>query len=579
MSLDSPLVGDEISEPEISHPAKKDSGDGGFKPSWLILIIVVLSILFLGTLIGLIIVASRSSSDSDSKKEDHSDFVTFTEYTALVMSYHFHGDMDFSKMHSGGIEYQTVYDDFKYSIKSVKDLRSLEETSRLYSKGDDDMLFICMHLLGHDNCFVRSFGAAMGFHIPYYADHTASHVPCTDIAVPISPYRNFTFCDQYSVGSGSSLVQFIVESDSGYPVEERVTTFAPSGPYTVSSNYITFTPGKPQEDESLFKTYEGVTVYDFRNGKGDSGNGGSNVYEEGSSLNDNVEGRRGSKDKVASLFDALKSKDKLSHNQAVRDFLHVQLAFSPVSSLPAYKGPKRAIRDDIPESFDAREQWPNCSSISTITNQGMCGSCWAMSSTGTLSDRACVLQGNHVQLSPQYLMECSYNNRVCQGGTMMDAWGDLIQGGTVPESCVPFKGRYGDCPSRCEDGTLIDDTIKVAPKSFVMPWANSSEERVKAIQSEIMTNGPVQGMYWFFSDFQLFFQENPKGIYHRSPNAVYLDGHAIRIIGWGTQNGEDYWLVANSYGTSWGDGGYFKMRRGNNECNFEEQVAAGLFVE
>lgn len=65
------------------------------------------------------------------------------------------------------------------------------------------------------------------------------------------------------------------------------------------------------------------------------------------------------------------------------------------------------------------------------------------------------------------------------------------------------------------------------------------------------------------------------GVYqHVVGNFLYK--HAIRILGWGVENGTPYWLAANSWNTDWGDHGYFKILRGSNECGIESEVVAGL---
>lgn len=64
------------------------------------------------------------------------------------------------------------------------------------------------------------------------------------------------------------------------------------------------------------------------------------------------------------------------------------------------------------------------------------------------------------------------------------------------------------------------------------------------------------------------------GVYIRQ-SILPMGGHAVKIIGWGTENGTDYWLIANSWNTEWGLNGFFKIRRGTNECGIEEDVNAG----
>ena len=64
------------------------------------------------------------------------------------------------------------------------------------------------------------------------------------------------------------------------------------------------------------------------------------------------------------------------------------------------------------------------------------------------------------------------------------------------------------------------------------------------------------------------------GVYEHKSGSM-LGGHAIKLLGWGTENGVDYWLVANSWNPDWGDNGFFKIRRGTDECGIESNVVAG----
>jgi cathepsin B len=85
-----------------------------------------------------------------------------------------------------------------------------------------------------------------------------------------------------------------------------------------------------------------------------------------------------------------------------------------------------------------------------------------------------------------------------------------------------------------------------------------------------MTNGPVEISITVYDDFLTY----KSGVYTHVSGSE-LGGHAVRMLGWGTENGVDYWLVANSWNNGWGDNGFIKIRRGTNECGIEESVVAG----
>jgi len=97
------------------------------------------------------------------------------------------------------------------------------------------------------------------------------------------------------------------------------------------------------------------------------------------------------------------------------------------------------------------------------------------------------------------------------------------------------------------------------------------DSSVAAIQKEIMANGPVEGAFTVYADFPSY----KSGVY-KHVTGSQLGGHAIKILGWGVENGVDYWLVANSWNNGWGDNGFFKILRGSDECGIEDGVVAGL---
>jgi cathepsin B len=93
---------------------------------------------------------------------------------------------------------------------------------------------------------------------------------------------------------------------------------------------------------------------------------------------------------------------------------------------------------------------------------------------------------------------------------------------------------------------------------------------VAKIQADIAKYGTVTAAFTVYSDFPTY----KSGVYKHVTGSA-LGGHAIKILGWGVENGQDYWLVMNSWNDQWGDNGLFKIARGTNECGIESQVSAG----
>ncbi|KAK6059370.1 papain family cysteine protease [Cooperia oncophora] len=251
---------------------------------------------------------------------------------------------------------------------------------------------------------------------------------------------------------------------------------------------------------------------------------------------------------------------------------------------------------DIPESFDGRKVWANCSSLFYIRDQANCGSCWAVSSAAAMSDRICIHSKGEtqVEISADDLVsccsECGYG---CDGGWPIEAWRYFADEGVVTGGnygskgcCRPYEihpcghhGKepyYGECDDmadtprckrRCQPGYKKSYKMDkyYGKKAYRLP--NS----VKAIQREIMTNGPVVAAFTVYEDFSYY----TKGIYQHKAGKQE-GGHAVKIIGWGKEGDVPYWIIANSWHDDWGEDGYFRFIRGINNCGIEEEVVAGL---
>jgi len=215
----------------------------------------------------------------------------------------------------------------------------------------------------------------------------------------------------------------------------------------------------------------------------------------------------------------------------------------------------------IPAEFDARTQWPGL--IHPIRDQQQCGSCWAFSASEVLSDRVAIATGKPSPvLSPEDMVSCDGGDNGCGGGMLNQAWKYLTNTGIVTDSCFPYTAGNGNAP-KCE-AKCVDS------ESFTKTKAKNSYaiQGVTNMQKEIMTNGPIQVAFMVYRSFMSY----KSGVYQKHWNEFLPEGgHAVKMVGWGTENGVDYWLVANSWNTNWGLDGFFKIKRGSDESGIESR--------
>jgi len=131
-----------------------------------------------------------------------------------------------------------------------------------------------------------------------------------------------------------------------------------------------------------------------------------------------------------------------------------------------------------------------------------------------------------------------------------------------PENDYPTPGRFSQCKESGYKNSYGQDKVKAA--------SSYSISGVKNIQSDIMQYGSVSADFTVYGDLPTY----SSGVYQHHSSQV-LGGHAVKMMGWGTENGTPYWLIANSWNTDWGDKGFFKILRGNNECGIENGLSAG----
>jgi len=242
--------------------------------------------------------------------------------------------------------------------------------------------------------------------------------------------------------------------------------------------------------------------------------------------------------------------------------------------------PETLSAASIPASFDARDQWKNCPSIAHIRDQSTCGSCWAFGAVEAMSDRICIATAAKmtVELSSQDMVSCCEDcGNGCNGGYPGSAWDYWVNEGVVSESVYPYA--FAPCEHHVSGPKPACGASQPTPECKTSLLKNTkfygassySLRTVSQIQTEIMTNGPVEGAFSVYADFPTY----KSGVYQHVSGSM-LGGHAIRILGWGIEDSTPYWLVANSWNEDWGAQGLFKILRGKDECGIEDGVVAGM---
>jgi cathepsin B len=255
-----------------------------------------------------------------------------------------------------------------------------------------------------------------------------------------------------------------------------------------------------------------------------------------------------------------------------KSLAHVQKRYTGAKLRNVNKNYKKTTSSvkALPASFDWRNQ-PLGNCIQPIRDQQQCGSCWAFAAAESLGDRFCIASNGSINavLSPQYMVSCDFTNLGCSGGYLDNTWEFLASTGIPTDACVPYtagKGIVEACSKlkTCKDGSKFK--YYKADKVYPVP-ADATE-----IQNEIMLRGPVEAGFLVYKDFLTY----KSGVYHHVTGS-FLGGHAIKIIGWGVSSLDNtpYWIIANSWGESWGMNGFFWMLRGEDECSIESNVYVG----
>ncbi|MQM17132.1 hypothetical protein Taro_050100 [Colocasia esculenta] len=279
------------------------------------------------------------------------------------------------------------------------------------------------------------------------------------------------------------------------------------------------------------------------------------------------------------------------------------------------KGNHKVTDVVLPDTKD----WREAGIVSPVKNQGSCGSCWTFSTTGALEAAYTQLTGKSISLSEQQLVDCAtdFNNFGCHGGLPSQAYEYIkYNGGLDTEETYPYLGVNSICKFKPESvGVKVVDSVNITlvrgfaihEISFLLRPQPSNTvcchciKNTFTISRNVMLHPILPTANVTFPDYgtNFTFMQHEKGAEDELKHAVgvvrpvsvafevvkgfrfYKSGvytsdtcgsspmdvnHAVLAVGYGVEDGIPYWLIKNSWGTHWGDDGYFKMELGKNMC-------------
>uniref|UniRef100_A0A3B3HVE0 Cathepsin 12 n=1 Tax=Oryzias latipes TaxID=8090 RepID=A0A3B3HVE0_ORYLA len=216
----------------------------------------------------------------------------------------------------------------------------------------------------------------------------------------------------------------------------------------------------------------------------------------------------------------------------------------------------RRLRYNARKSEAGFVDYRNMGYVTEVKDQGYCGSCWAFSTTGAIEGQIVKKTGQLLSLSEQNLVDCSrpYGTHGCSGAWMASAYDYVLSNGLQTTDSYPYT-------SVDTQPCFYDSRLAVA---HIKDYRFIPQGDEQALADAVATIGPITVAIDADHASFLFYSS---GIYDEpncDPNRL---SHAVLLVGYGSEEGQDYWIIKNSWGSSWGEGGYMRIiRNGSNTC-------------
>jgi len=223
--------------------------------------------------------------------------------------------------------------------------------------------------------------------------------------------------------------------------------------------------------------------------------------------------------------------------------------------------------DSLPQSID----WVTRGALNPVRNQKRCGSCWAFSTISGAEAAIFIGSGYLPQLSEEELVQCAHSaGRGCLGGEMQAAYSWILnsQNGFVDNRIdYPYSSGNGQT-GKCQKGALKHDRGRLSGAVSINYFENVDEDLMREAVAKV---GPLSvGI-------------NARYLHHYKGGILDPEvctsslNHGVVIVGYGIENNTPYWKIRNSWSSSWGESGYFRIKRGESKCGIAQDVSAAYF--
>jgi len=259
---------------------------------------------------------------------------------------------------------------------------------------------------------------------------------------------------------------------------------------------------------------------------------------------------------------------------------------SKIHAKPTNDNQLRKKRDDtkVPPEYDWRNQTRVPGAVTPVKNQHHCGSCYAFGVVGALEKTYAEIYKKSGPLSPQQIVDCS--GQGCDGGNFLPSFSYIQRNGYR----LNLEKDYPTTPNGTENEKCQNESgVSLSYNStFKLRYERIPSEDEEYMKKIVYERGPVYivfncgvrtGNDTMLRDVSNKFDHYASGIFNVPGCPAYRNlNHAPVVVGYGTENGIDYWKVKNSWGADWGDNGYVKVKRNENMCGIAtDSYSAGLF--